>query len=152
MISPAALREIQQLQNEASGLINRRSVSRADGKRADPLLAKIANIRSTGLSTDESLRHVANELGREIGAPIIEFDESSPEERSHQKLFRGFLSGTADVALEQETRATTFLAGTQTPIFTSGASGGFLVPIKFSEKVAEGRALVDRLFYENVVT
>ena len=152
MISPAALREIHRLQSEASGLLNQRSVSRADGKRADLLLSKIANIRSTGLSTDESLRHVANELGREIGAPVFHFDESSPEERAHQKLFRGFLSGTDDASLEQETRATTFLAGTQTPIFTAGASGGFLVPIKFAEKVAEGRALVDPLFDENVVT
>jgi HK97 family phage major capsid protein len=37
-------------------------------------------------------------------------------------------------------------------VFSSGPQGGVLVPISFAQKVAEGRAAVDPLFDENVVT
>jgi HK97 family phage major capsid protein len=152
MLTPAALREIHALQNQATQILNQRSVSRADGKRADLLIAKIANIRQTGYSSDEIRQKLANEIGREIGKAPIDFDNAAPEQRMHEQIFRGFLCGKPDHELEQELRATTLLAGTQTPIFSAGTAGGVLVPRAFSQKVAEGRAAIDPLFDENVVT
>jgi HK97 family phage major capsid protein len=150
MITPAALREIHELQSQASQILNQRTVSRADGKRADLLMSKIANIRQVGYSSDEIRQKLANEIGREMGkAPI---DYAAPEQRMHEQIFRGFLSGRPDGELEQELRATTLLAGAQTPIFSSGTAGGVLVPQSFAQKVAEGRAAIDPLFDENVVT
>ena len=152
MLTPAALREIHALQNQATQILNQRSVSRADGKRADLLIAKIANIRQTGYSSDEIRQKLANEIGREIGKAPIDFDSDTPEQRMHEQIFRGFLCGKKDFELEQELRATTLLAGTQTPIFSAGTAGGVLVPRAFAQKVAEGRAAIDPLFDENVVT
>jgi HK97 family phage major capsid protein len=150
MITPAALREIHELQSQASQILNQRTVSRADGKRADLLMSKIANIRQVGYSSDEIRQKLANEIGREMGkAPI---DYAAPEQRMHEQIFRGFLSGRPDGELEQELRATTLLAGTQTPIFSAGTAGGVLVPQSFAQKVAEGRAAIDPLFDETVVT
>jgi HK97 family phage major capsid protein len=152
MLTPAALREIHALQTQATQILNQRSVSRADGKRADLLIAKIANIRQTGYSSDEIRQKLANEIGREMGKAPIDFDNAAPEQRMHEQIFRGFLSGRPDGELEQELRATTLLAGTQTPIFSSGTAGGVLVPRAFAQKVAEGRAAIDPLFDESVVT
>jgi HK97 family phage major capsid protein len=152
MLTSAALREIHALQTQASQILNQRTVSRADGKRADLLIAKIANIRQTGYSSDEIRQKLANEIGREMGKAPIDFDNAAPEQRMHEQIFRGFLSGRPDGELEQELRATTLLAGQQTPIFSSGTAGGVLVPQSFAQKVAEGRAAIDPLFDENVVT
>jgi len=152
MITPAALREIHALQNQASQILNQRSVSRADGKRADLLLSKIAGIRQAGCSSDEQRQKLANELGREIGRVPVDFDNTSPELRKHEDIFKRFLAGAPDAELEKEVRATSFLAGSQTLILSSGPEGGVLVPFSFCQKVAEGRAAVDPLFNENVVT
>src|SRR6185437_392296 len=92
------------------------------------------------------------ELGREIGKAPVDFDNTAPEERAHENIFKHFLAGAPDAELEKEVRATTFLAGSQTSVFSSGATGGVLVPFSFCQKVAEGRAAVDPLFDENVVT
>lgn len=153
MITPAALREIQLLQTEANNILKQKNVTRADGKRADILIAKIANIRQAGLSSDEVRQQLANQIGREIGVKPTEFSTATPEQRMHEQIFRGFLSGKPDVELEQELRtSTTALAGQQTPVFSSGTAGGVLVPISFSQKVAEGRAAIDPLLDETVVT
>lgn len=152
MITPAALREIHALQSEASQILNQRSVSRADTKRADLLLSKIAGIRQAGCSTDEQRQKLANELGREMGKAPVDFDNTAPEHRAHERIFKLFLSGAPEPEIEKEVRATSFLAGSQTSVFSSGPQGGVLVPISFAQKVAEGRAAVDPLFDENVVT
>jgi HK97 family phage major capsid protein len=152
MITPAALLEVHVLQNQASQILNQRSVSRADTKRADLLLSKIAGIRQAGCSTDEQRQKLANELGREMGKEAVDFDNTAPEERAHENIFKRFLAGAPDAELEKEVRATTFLAGSQTSVFSSGATGGVLVPFSFCQKVAEGRAAFDPLFDENVVT
>ncbi|HEY2495436.1 MAG TPA: phage major capsid protein [Candidatus Angelobacter sp.] len=153
MITPAALREIHELQTQATQILNQRTVSRADGKRADLLIAKIASIKQTGYSSDEVRQHLANQIGREIGVKPAEFSTATPEQRMHEQIFRGFLSGKPDAELEQELRtSTTALAGQQTPVFSSGTAGGVLVPISFSQKVAEGRAAIDPLLDETVVT
>jgi HK97 family phage major capsid protein len=150
MWTPAALREIHALQTQASEILSLRTVSRADAKRADLLMAKIASIKQTGFSSDEIRQQLANEYGREMGKAPVDF--GSPEQRTHEQIFRGFLCGKPDGELEQELRATTLLAGTQTPIFSSGTAGGVLVPQSFAQKVSEGRAAIDPLFDPNVVT
>jgi HK97 family phage major capsid protein len=152
MITPAAMREIYALQNQASQILNQRNISRADGKRADLLLAKIKNIREIGYSSDEIRQHLANEMGREMGKAPVPLGDETPEQRMHQQIFRGFLSGKPDAELEQELRATTLLAGQLTPVFSAGTAGGVLVPQGFAQKVAEGRAAIDPLFDESVVT
>jgi HK97 family phage major capsid protein len=152
MITPAALREISQLQHQAETLLSQRSVSRADAKRADLVMAKIASIRQAGYSSDEQRQLLSNEINREIGLPTAQFDNSSPEQRAHESLFRRFLAGATDSALEQEQRATLLQAGQQTVVFTQGSAGGFLVPQKFSDEVVEARAAVDPMFSPDVVT
>jgi hypothetical protein len=84
MLTPAAMREIHALQNQANQILNQRSVSRADGKRADLLIAKMASIKNTGYSTDEVRQHLANEIGRELGKAPTEFSTASPEQRMHE--------------------------------------------------------------------
>jgi len=142
MISAPALREISQLQHQANQLLAQRNISRSDAKKADILIAKIANIRQAGFSSDEQRAIITKEIGREIGA--------GEHRTEHEHLFRGFLMGAPDSELEQ--RAASFLAGQQTPAFTAGPEGGVLVPIAFAQRVAEGRALVDPLFNPNLVT
>jgi HK97 family phage major capsid protein len=153
MITPAALKEIHQLQSEAKNLLSQRSVTRADGKRADLLIAKIAHIRQAGMSTDEQIRAVGNMAIKDAGLPEVKADPESPEQRAHAHIFHRYLSGKySDREIETEIRGTTFLAGAQTPIFSDGPQGGFLVPQKFAEQVAEGRAAIDPLFDPAVVT
>lgn len=152
MLTTAAVREIHALQSQAKDILNQRSVSRADSKRADLLIAQIANIRQIGCSSDEQRQRLANQLGREMGAPEVDFDSDTPEQRAHEKVFQGFLEGVPDNELEKEVRGTSFLAGQQSLVFNSGTNGGVLVPQKFANKVAEGRALIDPLFDPNVVT
>jgi HK97 family phage major capsid protein len=152
-MTPAAMREIHALHNQAQQILNQRNLSRADAKRADLLMAKIASIKQVGFSGDEIRQQLANEYGREIGAAPVEFSTATPEQRMHEQIFRGFLSGREDAELERELRtSTTLLAGGQTPIFSAGTAGGALVPISFAQKVAEGRAAIDPLFDEDVVT
>ncbi len=146
MITPAALREISRLQHEAEQILNQRSVSKLDQKRADLLIAKIANIRQAGYSSDEQRQLVGAEIHREL------FD-STPEQRAHERLFHRFLAGASDSELEAEARSETLLkAGQQATVFSAGPAGGVLVPMKFAQQVAEGRAAVDPLFDESIVT
>ena len=132
MISPSALREISQLQTQADQLLAQRSVSRADAKKADLLISKIAGIRQLGLSSLEVRQQLANEIGREIGAP--EFDFSSPEQRAHEAFFHKFVTGVKDSILIPEARATLFQAGQQEAIFLpdGGQGGGVLCPVSFN--------------------
>jgi HK97 family phage major capsid protein len=152
MLTPAAIREIYKLQHEADSILNQRTVTRADGKRVDGLLAKIASIRASGMSGTEVRQHLANELGREMGRAPVEFDSLTPEQRAHQSIFRGFLTGKGDPELGEELRATSFAAGSQSLIFSAGSAGGVLVPQQFAAQVAEAQAAVDPLLDEEIVT
>lgn len=152
-MTPAALREVYSLQSQIDNLLNQKVITRSDQKRVDLLISRIATLRGTGLSSLEARQTVANEMAKEFGLPTTKFDETAPEQRAHNELFRDFLSGKPDSLLEQRgITHSTFLAGGETPIFSSGEEGGVLVPFSFAQKVAEARALVDPLFDENVVT
>src|SRR5580765_3354676 len=119
-ITPAALRELRSLQSQAE-LILRSNPTRADAKRADLLISKMANIRQAGISSDEQRRALANKMITEAGLQPVTFTDESPEARTHEDLFKAFLSGAPDSDIQQ--RATSFLAGQQTPIFSTGATG-----------------------------
>jgi HK97 family phage major capsid protein len=138
-MSPAAIREAYSLQQQAKQLASKSVITRSDQKKVDALLAQISNIKQVGLSTDEIRQNLADQYGREIGV----------DQQAHEKLFRDFLRGTHDTELEQ--RASTFVSGQQTPIFSAGLQGGVLVPIKFQQNVTEGLAATDPLLDENVV-
>lgn len=152
MISPSALREISRLQSQADQLLAQRSVSRADAKKADLLISKIAGIRQLGLSSLEVRQQLANEIGREIGAPEVDF--SSPEQRAHEQFFKQFISGVPDDVLQTEARATLFQAGQETPIFSpnQGHGGGVLCPVSFNKSVFEAMAAVDPLLDSEIVS
>jgi HK97 family phage major capsid protein len=139
MMTPAAMREAWTLQQQAMQLASQAVVSRSDAKKVDALLAKIANIKQIGFSSDEVRQNIADQIGKEIGV----------DQRAHEELFRGFLRGKPDSELEQ--RATAFVSGQQTPIFSAGAQGGVLVPTAFQQNVTEGLAATDPLLDESVV-
>jgi HK97 family phage major capsid protein len=139
MMTPAAMLEAYHLQAEATRIASQSVVTRSDAKKIDTLLARIANLKQVGVSTDEMRKHIGAEIGKEIGN----------DQRGHEELFVRFLRGREDSELEQ--RATAFVAGQQTPIFTSGPQGGVLVPIAFQQAATEGMAAVDPLLDDSVV-
>lgn len=137
-LSPAALREMFALQQQAKQLLSQSTVTRSDSKKADLLIARISTIKQTGLASDEIRNQLVDELGREIN--------DDPE---HRKLFRDYLRGVDDSEIQR--RATNLLAGTQAVTYTQGAAGGFLVPVSFQQKVTEGLAATDPLLDSSVV-
>lgn len=148
-LTPAAIREIHNLQKECERILAQTTVSRSDGKRADILISQIASIRATGVSTDERNETLANELAREIGAPHTDFSKR----KSHaQKIYKRFLQGASEVELQKELRATTFVAGTQSLGYTQGTAGGFLVPSEYHKDIREGMSAADPLLDAEVVT
>ena len=131
--------EAYKLQAEATRIASQSVVTRSDAKKIDTLLARISNLKQVGVSTDEMRKHIGTELGKEIGN----------DQRGHEELFVQFMRGKADVELEQ--RATVFVAGQQTSIFTAGSQGGVLVPVAFQQAATEGMAAVDPLLDDSVV-
>src|ERR1043166_2251739 len=69
------------------------------------------------------------------------------EKRTHEMLFKNFLMGR-----EVRVSPNTFVSGTQSPTYSEGPLGGFLVPQKFDADAVEGMALVDTLLDPNIVT
>jgi HK97 family phage major capsid protein len=140
MMTPAAMREAFALQTHATRIASQSVVTRSDAKKIDELLARIANLKQIGYSSDEMRQHIGTELAKEIGGSGVRAREA------HEHLFRMFFSKKDDseiAAAIAENRD--FQAGQTTPAFTQGVSGGFLVPISFQRNVAEGLAAVDPL-------
>jgi hypothetical protein len=79
-----------------------------------------------------------------MGRAPVPFDESTPEQRAHQSMFRGFLTGKGLIqSLSRNSALPVFAAGTQSLIFSAGSAGGVLVPQQFATQVAEAQAAVD---------
>ena len=133
------MREAYTLQSQATRIAAQSVVTRSDAKKIDELLARIANLKQIGCSTDEMRKHIGDELAKEIGN----------NQRAHEALFKRFLRGDSDGELEQ--RASAFVAGQQTPIFSSGPQGGVLVPTQFQQAVTEGLAATDPLLDDSIV-
>ena len=149
-LTPAALREIFSLQTEAETILKLENVTRADSKRADILLSKIAALRSTGRSTDETLRVLATEQARELGLAATE-DRASAETRA----YKNFLRGASRESIEHELRdaVPAFITGPPPVItYSEGPNLGFVVPIAYLKEVIEGQKLISPLLNPNVVT
>jgi len=153
-LSPSALIELQRLDRELRSITEPNGKPAAPGtlpgsqrKRVDAILGQMAAIRSTGITDDDFLRAKAEAFGLEING------SETRRQEAHENLFRMFLSGVDDSKILHEQRTNNdFLAGSATPAYTSGSAGGFLVPMKFSQSVAEGLAQTDALFDEKVCT
>ena len=146
-LSPATVLELRRLQTELQGLTEKRSISRADAKRMDGLIAQISAIKAAGYTDSEHQRALVDGIGAEIRA------EEQRSQEAHDKIFRSFMRGAKDDVIERELRTNhDLLAGQQSQIFTAGTEGGFTVPMNFQRNVNLGLASVDPLLDENVST
>jgi HK97 family phage major capsid protein len=139
-ISPTAVLEIRRLKSELDKLTVKPTMTRAEGKRADVIIAQISAIKEAGITDDDYRMAHAEALGLEIHGSALRAREA------HEKLFRMYMGKKSDSEIASaiaENRD--FEAGQATPAFTQGPSGGFLVPMTFQQKVAEGLAAVDPL-------
>ena len=148
-LSNAAIAEIHQLQRQAERIISTPGITRGDAKRADVLIARISSIRATGKSSDELMQIVATKQAEELGVEAPEFRKAPTAE---QRLFKRFLTGSPDSEIEKEARATTFTVGTSALGYSSGSTGGYLVPQQYMGDVREGMALADPLLDASIVT
>ena len=140
MMTPAAMREAYSLQTQATRIASQSVVTRSDAKKIDELLARIANLKQIGYSTDEMRQHLGTELAKEIGGSELRAREA------HEQIFRMYVTGKPQNEIASAiSENRDFQAGQATPSFTQGPSGGFLVPMSFQKNVAEGLAAVDPL-------
>ena len=134
-LSPAAMVELDNLNKEIEAITGKKTLTRSDRAKVDANLSKMASIRKAGITTDEYRRAKADHLGLVITGEEIRAREA------HEKLFRGFIAGKADEALDYEYRSNNdFLAGHATPAFSAGPQGGVLVPMRFQQSVTLGLA------------
>jgi HK97 family phage major capsid protein len=147
-LSPSAMCEIRRLKGEIDTLLAKTNVSRADGKRADMLIAQISAIKEAGVTDLDAVRARVDEIGATISA------EQRRATEAHEQIFRSFMTGKSDADLkhEIEQRGTDLLAGQQTISYTEGSQGGFLVPESFHKNVELGMAQTDPLLDSNVCT
>jgi HK97 family phage major capsid protein len=141
-LSKAAILEIHDLTSEARRLAGG---SQADRKTADVLLMRCANIRESGLSSDEMRRQYT-------GALIESINGSAAERRAqHEVMFQKYFQSRTPQDRKRiltefsETEKRDFLAGKQAITYTEGGSGGVLVPNSFYEAVTLAMAQVDPL-------
>jgi HK97 family phage major capsid protein len=147
-LSPNAMCEIRRLKGEIDTLLAKPNVTRADGKRADMLIAQISAIKEAGITDLDAMRARVDEIGATISA------EQRRAVEAHEQIFRSFMTGAKDddIKSQIEQRGTDLLAGQQTISFTAGSQGGFLVPESFRKNVELGMAQADPLLDSNVAT
>lgn len=146
MLSNRALLEVAQLTNRHRELSHGNSRSRQE---ADGILAKIAAINKTGISTIEAREIVMNETLKQMGMPETNYDEVRKEQR-RVELFKRFIMGGAIHEIEAELRD--FEAGTQAITYSEGPEGGYLVPQSITDEFVLGLAATTPLLDKNVVT
>ncbi len=142
-LTDSAVLEISRLQAEAAQLIALPNLTQSDRKKADLLISQISSIRSLGVSTDE-IRQLARD-------PQAKKEEAARITR--ERAFRAYLCGRPDKEIRD------IQAGQQTITYAPDPNSpqgqvttGYLVPIAFSNLVAEGAAQFDPLLDPNVVT
>jgi len=148
-LTNAAVREIFSLQTEAENLLRASNVSRAEQKRADVIISRIASIRATGRSSDELNQTLASEMAKELGVSTPQFRAAQTAET---RLYKRWLAGKATDA---ELRATTLVTSAEnTPgiTYSVGDNLGFLVPMQYHSDIAEGMKLTDPLLDADIVT
>jgi HK97 family phage major capsid protein len=119
-----------------------KTLTRAESKRADAIIAELATIRQTA-------RHSAETRSARVEAVQQEFAAAQYAQRAaHTAAFKAFLRGQE---ITHELRAN-MLAGTNTVTYTAGPQGGISVPVGFQEAITRGLAAVDPLLDPNVST
>jgi HK97 family phage major capsid protein len=150
-LSKFAVLEIHDLTTEARRLANG---SAGDRKTADVLMAKVANVRACGLSSEEMRSQYTEALCEKVGAT------AAHRRAEHERFFRHYLLSKSPQhrarILEQfEERAGSMEAGEQNINYTEGSEGGFLVPFRFYDAVTTAMAQTDPLLsdkYVNLIT
>ena len=139
-LSRNAALEIHELSGQIDKILANPTMTQEQRKRADLLLAKIKNIRSNGVSTEEMQNAITTARFERTGK------EFGDREQIERRAFNRFLRGASDAEIRG------MLAGAQTISYTEGPSGGYVVPASFGKKVFEGMAQVDPLLAGSVVT
>lgn len=120
-----------------------KTLTRAESKRCDAIIAELATIRNTA-------RYSTEVRAARVDAVLGQFAvETEKRHKAHSDLFKAYLRG---LEITAEQRATTFLAGTQQVVYSAGPQGGVTVPVEFSTFVTEGMAAVDPLLNPKVAT
>src|SRR5580658_7258765 len=145
-LSKTAILEIHDLTSEARRLAHGTA---GDRKTADVLLARVANIRDCGLSTDELRSQYTDALVEKLRGTAAQ------SRADHEVSFRKYvMSGSPQqrnaVLEDLEIRSSAY-AGSQSISYTMGTTGGMLVPNSFYENVTEGMAQTDPLLSEKNV-
>ncbi len=145
-LSKSAILEIHDLTSEARRLA---AGSQSDRKTADVLLARVANIRSSGMSSDETRKLYVEALGDQIHGTAAQ------HRARHEVMFRRYVLAKTpqdQKRMLNECRDAAFQAGTQAITYTEGATGGMLVPMSFYDAVITGMAQTDPLLSDDNVT
>jgi HK97 family phage major capsid protein len=149
--SNAAIAELHSLQVEADGILNG-NPTRADQKRADVIIGKMASIRSTGFSSDELYQTVAREQARSMGVKTPTFRAAKSAEA---RAYTRWLHGASQESVAKELRASTFVTSAEsTPTlgYSAGDNIGFVVPMSYHSDIVEGMTLADPLLDADIVT
>lgn len=141
-LSKSAILEIHDLTSEARRLAEGTA---SDRKTADVLMARIANIRAAGISSDEMRAQYTDALCERVGA------SAAAQRAQHEAMFRRYLmtrspQHASGFLQEIEERASTPMAAGELSIsYTEGSSGGMLVPFSFWQEVISALAQTDPL-------
>ena len=145
--------EIQDLSFKAQKLARGDAKDRAE---AQVLQQRIATLRDTGISSDEARAMYAEGIKDELKFPEARYGKAfwgwftgkDPE----GKEVRAILAGPGGREMRDITTGTSGgpFGGQETITWTSGASGGYTVPIEAYDAVIEGLAQVDPLLDKDV--
>jgi HK97 family phage major capsid protein len=138
MLTQKAVYEIVTLQDRAMTLS--RSSNPSDRAESSVLLSRIAMIKETGQSTDESRKMYTAELVKQVAPETV-------NEQARTIAFHNYLRMGDDITTSERRD---LLAGTESITYTQGAPGGFLLPLLYEQKVFEALATTDPLLSADV--
>ena len=133
-LSKACLVELSELSSKAERLARGNSSER---KQADALMQRIGTLRQIGLSTKEIKEQYSDALIADV--------DTRPADQEYRYRFDRYVAGRL---IDQEMRD--FLSGTQSIFYTSGPSGGYMVPMSYDSTLREAMAQVDPVLDEKV--
>jgi len=123
-LSDSAVLEITELSSKAERLAAGSSSERA---QASVLLNRIQNIRQTGISSDEARSKYARELNARVNPQLEAF------EKRYSAAFQKYIQSAGN-----DMEARDLIVGTGSSVgYTSGAPGGYFIPIEWEADVKE---------------
>jgi len=140
-LSNAAMLEISELSTKAETLARGNP---SDKAVASVYLGRIANIRTTGLSSDETRARYSNALNESLGRETTTTTASD----SYKRAFHRYLLCGEKPLNDSERRD--LLAGTETITYTEGAQGGFLIPLDYEKTLFTALAQTDEILSDEV--